>query len=706
MRRACRYSVILQAVTAILTTLLSGCAASPAATMTLGEWITLLDQKAGLTFPASQEPYFLNVTESSPYFEAVQTAAEWSVLDRSAPFDPDQVLTREWTAYTLMNLSQRDVKQDANVSIRDLNSSMFPKHVSASVAQGLLSLDSHDRFLPKDPIDRTEALNCLSLIAGRIDHTPGDFEPHLEYEISDDAEFTEETPVELDESLGTAVFHPDSGVEKGQYFIAGDAEHPNAVYQIKETQSEEDGIHAEIEPAKAEEVFSSIDTAETFEVDFTKAKIIDALDGTVIQDSDDLQDFTSLSAVRTLGYEKTHEINGYHISYSVTATGIRAEVTRKTVNGLEVFGNLQISSVKPSYRWKTENGTIQDGYFTMEFQSSENLGANIASYRKLYGDFSKVEPGNFLGTIRNLFQAHADPADITLPLAKIEIPVPSQPLLTVLMQLELTIRATGKAQLSLSQDNCIGMEIRDGHLRRIGHSNMNAQAMLQADTSLLGGVKMAMKLAGMKIADMTTEAGAKAKADAVVHLYDKKNNHTVLHADDLPSDFVSDLSDGNENVFSCTDITAYKTIDIRFNSADTLAGRAGLSADVVLADEKNGEIIPGLNGHWENGHHVAKCTRKDRIQTKDTGPVVESDQIRIEDYSMILSPGETKSVVIRAVPGGYSMSDLVVESDNPSAAETSGLSVTGKKEGSAIIRIRTSDGKYEVLCSVLVRHKA
>ena len=704
MHRVCRCSVILQAVTAILATVLSGCAAPPAATMTLGEWITLLDQKAGLSAAEAGEPYFLNVPESSPYYEAVQAAVEWEVLDGSVPFDPYQVLTREWTAYTLMNLSERDVKQDTNISIRDLSTSMFPKHVSASVAHGLLSLDRHDRFLPREPIDRTEALNCLSVIAGQIDRRTA-FEPHLDYEFSEEAEFTEEEPEVLDPEENTAVFRPDAAVETGQYFTSGDPAQPEAVYRIQKTEEKEDGIHAIIEPAKAEDVFSAIDAAETFEVDFTKAKIIDAIDGTVIQDSDTLMDFTTPAALRSFGYEKTHEINGYHISYSVSATGIKAEVTKKTKNGLEVFGNLQISSVKPSYRWKTENGTIQDGYFTMEFQSAENLGASIDSYRKLYGDFSKVEPGNFLGTIRNLFQEHADPADITLPLAKIVIPVPSQPLLTLLMQLELTIRAEGKAQLALSQDNCIGMEIRNGHMRRIGHSDMNAQAMLQADTALLGGVKMAMKLAGMSIADMKTEAGAKAKADALVHLYDNQNNHAMVRADGLPSDFVEDLSDGNENVFSCTDITAYKTIDIRFNSADTLAGRAGLSADVVIADEKNGEMIPGLNGHWENGHRVAKCTRKDRPQAKDTGPVVESDQIRIADYSMILDPGETKSVQIRALPKGYSAKDLVLTSDNPSVAGTSALTVTGKAEGSSIIHIRTSDGKYEVSCSVLVRHK-
>ena len=704
MRRVCRFNVILHVVIAILTGLLSGCASQPVQTMTLGEWITLVNQKTGLTPSTSKEPYYLNVSGGSPYFEAVQSAVEWEVLDRSAPFDPEQILTREWTAYTLMNLSERDVKQDMNVSIRDLSSSMFPKHVSAAVADGLLTLDSHERFQPKKPIEKSEALYCLSVIADRINRTAVT-EPHFSYVFDEDADFTEEEPIQFSEREGTAQFEPDADVKEGQYYAAGDPEHPEAVYRITKTRKEDDALYAEIEPAAAEDIFSSIDAAETFEVDFTKVRITDAIDGTVIQDAAVSDDMISPASIRSFGYEKTHEINGYRISYSVTATGIKAEVKKKTKSGLEVFGNLLISSVKPSYRWKTENGTIQDGYFTIEFQSSENLGANASSYKKLYGDFSKVDPANFMGTIRNLFQEHADPADITLPLVKIEIPVPSQPLLSVLMQLELTIQATGKAQLALSQDCCIGMEIRNGHMRKIGQSDMKAQANLQADTALLGGVKMAMKLAGMKLADMKTEAGVKAKADAVVHLYGKDNQHLVMDGKGLPADFVDDLSDGNENVFSCADITAYKMIDIRFNSADTLAGRAGLSAAAVIADEKNGELVPGLNGHWENGHLVPHCTRKDREKQPESGPIVESDQIRIADYSMIMDPGESKNISIRALPKGYALKDLVLSSDNPETAGVSGLAVHGNREGSAIIHIRTSDGKYEISCSVLVRHK-
>ena len=703
MRKACRRNTVFLFAAAILTGLLSGCASDNGTTMTLGEWITLLDQKAGLSADPSSKPYFMNVTEDSPYYEAVQAAAEWSVLDGSAPFEPEQVLTREWTAYTLMNLSERDIPEDFGIEIRDLSASAFPKHVAASVAGGLLSLDSKGRFRPRQAIEKTEALNCLAAVTDLIDS--GRIEmPHSEIAFNEDLEFIEELPEEIDEETGTAVFPAGTPASSGQYFRTDDNQ--PQLYRITGTETADDAVYAAIEPAKAEDVISDIDAADSFTVDFSTARIVDLADQTVIQEGTLATNDTAVPAgVRQIGYARSHDINGYHISYSVTATGIRAEVTKKTPSGLNVFGNLTVSSVTPSYRWKMEDGVIKDGYFKMEFTSSENLGAEAGSYKKLYGDFSRVEPGNFLGTIRNLFQAKNDAADITLPLVSVEIPVPSSPLLTIGMQLQLTIRASGRAQLSLTQDNRIGMELRDGHVRGLNHSDMKAEAELRADTGLLGGVSSSMKLAGMALADITAEAGVTAKADAVVHLYDSENNHSVVKAEDIPSDLIDDLADGNEGVLTCADISAYKTMDIKLNSSRTLAGRAGLGKTITLSNEQNGELIPGLNGHMENGHYVSRCTRKDRIQTNET-EVVESDDIRIGSYSLIADPGEKIEIPIKALPAGYQMSDLVFSSDTPSVASVSGTDVTAVKEGAAIIHIRTKDGKYEVSCSVLVRHKA
>ncbi len=707
MRKACSRNIgSILCVLAILTGILSGCAGAQPSSMTLGEWITLLDQKAGISAFSQAEPYFLNVSKESPYFEAVQSAVEWSVLDTGTPFDPEAVLTREWTAYTLMNLSERDVKGESSVKIRDISKSAFPKHVSSAVASGLMPLDDNDRFEPRKAIDRETALACLSAVCAGINHREIQ-DPHNEITFDDAAVFTDEVPEEINAEEGTASFSEDADIREGQYLTAGDPAHPDAVYRITEVNKTEEGKTAAIEPAAVEEIVESIDAAESFSVDFSTARIVDSMDGMVIQDFAEEtagENGLRLMAKKNEGTTKTHNVNGYQITYSVKPTGVRVLVEKETKGGMMITGDLTVSNVRPSYIWKTENGKIRDGYFRIDFIASENLGADIASYKELYGDFSRVDPQNFLGTVRNLFQEKQNCAEITLPLAKITVPVPNAPVLSVDMQLQLTLRAYGKAQLTLSQDCTVGMEIRDGNMRDISRCDMKAQASIEAKTGILGGVNIAMDLAGMGIADVTTEAGGEAGVSSILHLYDKEGNHTSASTD-VPPDILNDLSDGNENVFACADISAYKTIDIKLNSPDTLAGRNGLSTTIVLADEKNGALIPELNGHYENGHKVAKCTRGERIKPKDTGPVVESDQIRIDSYSLIADPGQTKKIKVTALPKGYTVKDLVVTSLDPSVASAKGTSVTAVGEGSTIIRIRTKDNKYEISCSILVRHK-
>ena len=176
-----------------------------------------------------------------------------------------------------------------------------------------------------------------------------------------------------------------------------------------------------------------------------------------------------------------------------------------------------------------------------------------------------------------------------------------------------------------------------------------------------------------------------------------------MTTDEVPADMVDDLSDGNGNILTCADIKAYKAADILLNSSNTMAGRLGLSKTITLLNENNGKLIPGMKTHMENGHFVDHCTRGDRLKPKEQTDVVESDQIRIQDYSLIASPGENRQIVIKGLPKGYSLSDIQCVSEKPEIASVSGTTVHAVQEGSAIIHVKTKDGKYDVSVTMLVR---
>ncbi len=710
MPRGFRHNFLLLVMAAVLLYPCgAGCTAPAVAGITLGDWIVLLDEQAGIQQYDETAPYFVNVREGSPYFDAVQAAVEWNVLDTNTAFDPYAQLTREWAAYTLMNLTERDLSETPQNQIRDLSRTRFPKQVSAAVSSGLMHLDAHDRFLPDKTLPEEEAIRYLELTIDLINHKT--FEPSFgDLEWKEDVEFSEEEPLEVDPEEGTAVFPQDAAIQPGQYILSDSASDPGTLYQIESVENGGETTTAVIRPAEPDSVISSIDASDSFSIDFSQATIIDEIDGSILQEGTETSYVSPtgiyVMADRKSSLTKTHTVKGYTISYSVTATGFKAEVKKETPAGLNVYGNLAVSSVKPSYRWKMKNGTIEDGYFVMDFTATESLGTRIGSYKNLYGDFSRINPNDFLGTVRNLFQKKQDTAQMEFPLATITLPVPSAPVLRMILQLQLRLYTSGKAELALTQQEKAGMEIRDGKMRIISDFDAKADATILATTSLMGGIKMAMALSGMKLADITTEAGAKALVSSTVHLYDSNGNHRTMSASDVPADLVDDLSDGNGDILTCADIKAYKAADIQLNSANTMAGKLGFSKTITLLNETNGKLIPGMKTHMENGHFVDRCTRGDRLKPDTSSLIVEADQIRIKDYSLIANPGESKEIVIQALPKGYTDADLVFRSEKPEIASIAGTTVTAHQEGSAILHIQTADGAYEVSCTMLVRsHK-
>ena len=707
MPRGFRLKPILLALAgALLCSLSTGCASPAVAGITLGDWIVLLDEQAGIQQYDATKPYFVNVREGSPYYDAVQAAVEWKVLDTNTAFDPYAQLTREWAAYTLMNLTERDLTQAPQNEIRDISHTRFPKQVSAAVSSGLMTLDKHDRFCPTKELPKDEAITYLELTVDLINHKT--FEPSFgSLEWNKDVEFSDEDPVEVDPEEGTAVFSKEAAIQPGQYVVSNSPKDSGTLYQIESVTPKADATEAILKPAEPETVISSIDAADSFSIDFNQATIIDEMDGSILQEGAETS-YVNPTGIQMMDqrvktFTKSHTIKGYTVTYSVTATGFKAEVKKETPVGLNVYGNLAVSAVKPTYRWKMKNGTIEDGYFTMDFMTTESLGCRIGSYKNLYGDFSRIDPNDFLGTVRNLFQKKQDVAEMELPLATIRIPVPSAPVLSMILQLQLRLYSSGKAELALTQKEKAGMEIRDGKMRVIGDFDAKADATIRASTSLMGGIRMAMALSGMKLADITTEAGAKALVASTVHLYDAKGTHRTMSATDVPSDMVDDLSDGNGNILTCADIKAYKVADIQLNSGNTMAGKLGFSKTITLLNEHNGKLIPGMSTHMENGHFVDHCTRGDRLKPDQSSLLVEADQIRIKDYSLIADPGETRELVVKAIPKGYSLDDLEVTSEKPEIASAAGTTITAHREGSTIIHLRTSDGKYEVSCTMLVR---
>lgn len=84
--------------------LLGGC--SENVTLTMGQWLTLVDDAFGMTSYTEEKPFFENVGKENGYFSVFQAAAEWEVIKPSASITPETPLKWKDVLISLVNAGE------------------------------------------------------------------------------------------------------------------------------------------------------------------------------------------------------------------------------------------------------------------------------------------------------------------------------------------------------------------------------------------------------------------------------------------------------------------------------------------------------------------------------------------------------------------------------------------------------------------------
>ena len=86
-----------------VTCLLNGCGKKQdEEIITRYEWIELLTQRFGIKESINEEPYFEDVVFGNDYFDVIQAAVEWDILDEGQKFNGEDSATGEFMAITSM----------------------------------------------------------------------------------------------------------------------------------------------------------------------------------------------------------------------------------------------------------------------------------------------------------------------------------------------------------------------------------------------------------------------------------------------------------------------------------------------------------------------------------------------------------------------------------------------------------------------------
>ena len=246
------------------------------------------------------------------------------------------------------------------------------------------------------------------------------------------------------------------------------------------------------------------------------------------------------------------------------------------------------------------------------------------------------------------------------------------------------------------------MEIINGNIRLINDHDHKCDFVIKATLSIMTRIFFGLNAANMTLMDIYAEPGIKGLIQSQVHIFDSNNNQTLIQSQ-LPLDFLDEISSENENVLVCGDIKAYLVLNVGINSTNSLLGKLNFKKNISVFNERNAPLINDGKYHIENWHFVEKCTRDRKIKPQQTTDIIDTTQIIIEDYSLIVAKNKSVKINVKGLPNGYSLEDLEFQADKACVSVDSKGIVTGIERGSSIITIQTKDKKYKIECHVLVK---
>ena len=656
---------------ALLLIMMSGCRKTDQKLFTKGEWIQELTIRSGIQINTDQS------------YE--QVAISYGIISEDVAYDPSSLLTKEWMAYTLVNLTRLDDPYDKQ--IKDLNDSAFPYEVVRSIP--LISLDN-GYFHPKETVGKEEALSILDEAIEMI-NTKVIAETKTEVawndglniiELSDPVSFNEDGTVSYDKQFrdGDLIVYPD---EDGNRTCAAVVESEGRF---------------KLEEADLLSLSDSIHLSGSQEIDFSNAQIIDGNNDVIVDASDDV---TQNMAIHN--YTSSFTLQDWKVTLTATSLGLKAEASKELPNGSKAFANVRLSGLKCDYQWLSEKKSLKEVYFRLSFNSEENFGVRHTSYKKLYGDFSRIDPSDFVSSVKNFFQDADHCVQKTLTLATVNVPIPNVPGLTLQVRVDMNIYVSGRIEFTMHQSHILGCEIHNGTTRLIQDMNPTHTEDIRANAKLTSALRFGLKMTGFELCNAALNAGIETSVSTDLHLYHPDGSHTV-EASDLPVDVADELSDGNPNVFVCADLDAHFIGEVDLNSSSSVLGKLGLSRNIPIFTSKNASLLPDGMKHLENFHFVKECTRKQGTAVIENNAPAVTGKITLDRYAYAINVNGYRTIVVKGMPEGYDADELIFETSNSEVAIVSENGrVTGRSPGSAEITVSSEDGKHKAYVSILVK---
>lgn len=551
---------------------------------------------------------------------------------------------------------------------------------------------------PGQPLTQSESEAALTRLEQLMNTAPD----VMKIDFHRGASWLDVRPNTLDDKTLTGTFDEDAVLAPGMWFAD---EQSGQCYEIVNTEIGDNHQQAELRPVPIAEILEGADINASFTADLSQAEIQPLIKGQNLN----LPELPALGSALPLRFQpvsffrQQFEWHDYQISWSVSSAGVHAHISRKLANQAVFQMDFDLSDLKPTLRYKQQNGRLQEGRLQLSLNSTQSAGLTRGRYQTLRANPADWDGADLLNSVIQSFSTKRQSEETILPLASIRIPVPQMPVLDIVFQLELHWYANGKIELQLNEKGSAGVEIRNGVVRPFADFENRHDFIFQGSAAMSAAVRASGRAAGVSLLDIMAKAGLRGVVRTTAWVDDQQGTQKI-ETGEVPLDVLEGSLASDLPVRFCSDLNVHGILELSCNSEQTLAGRFGFGRELSLLNENNATLNPGGRTHLESGVFVERCTRSEKKSTAAPDLILKTDKIELEPLQIILDPGQSAVIQIKGLPEELTKKQLIWLTGDPSVATILQTGkVTAMHPGNTVITVRDENDQYQTQVHIAVR---
>ena len=673
------------------------------ASVSVGDWLSLIDSEFGMTYYEQSKPYYANISSGNRYFAAVQTAAEWDIISANEQIDLYKAVKADFMAATLVRAAKITT---GGIKIKNANKLYSPVEVGIAAGNGIVSLTKSGKF-DNCKITLKQGKSALA-VAKNIWANKSIGNKEATVKVADNVCDLSSLPA-VDNSgdkykvKKTADAETDilpvtpstSRIAKGNVIVLpASSENPfGAVRKVTSVKTTDKTVVAECKPADVSDVFDEINLESQFKPDFNTAQVTDE-NGNVINAADytaakgfSLSDAGTVAAtakdsvfMSLLKNDSTAQLmqcaarsrKPISINLSVGDYSVKGNINGSTMD-FSVSGVVKGVKITKTYHFTNFNlsakanvnvrkANIKNAYIRVDYNvvDSTKLEGNYNKALAQYGwnknatidDVDKALGTDALSKLKGKLQGAADKVSATvnklIPIAHLEIPIPNMPLATVALDISLRINVDGSIELVVETNDSRGYEIINNRGRAICNTvDKENKLNLGANCQLTTNFGVALKLIGINIIDAGLETGVGADAQSSITWFTAKAEPEQTVTADIPIEVAELLTAGKKYCNVTGDVTVYNIFNVSVGKNSQLMKIIGLTKIWTVYDENNAVIH---KYHFDEGNvpkpvETTAETAETTTETTTAVPVASSTQAAAIFKAISAKAGDKVSLV-------------------------------------------------------------